>query len=465
MNRLIGFAGNFHPVLVHLPIGFLLLAIVLQWLTTKKSFAQIIPAVRVAYFLGAASAILSCFTGLALSAGGEYEAGTLQFHKWLGIGVAIISTAGFALAGRPASSMQKLISVFTFLMILFTGHLGGTLTHGEGFLTRAFTKGADSMATRKAIANVQEAMVFNDIIQPVFKEKCGSCHSAVKQKGGLRLDEKEWILKGGKDGLVFSSGDPLHSELYTRLILDPLEEKHMPPKGKPQLTEQEIALVHWWISSNAGFDKKVKDVVQPANITAALLALQSSPKASRSLIPAEEVEKLDPAIIDSLRKAGIAVAPVAVNSNYLQASFVSMPKPGDRVVSMLQQVRKQLIWLKLPGAQLSPAAWKTISGCNALRRLSVERSNLTDTTIAALQSLQYLQYLNLVGTQVTAQGIQQLKSLPVLENIYLAQSGVKRSEFALLKKIFPKAIIDSGNYQLANLATDTQLLHPPPAKK
>ena len=38
-------------------------------------------------------------------------------------------------------------------------------------------------------------------------DKCGGCHSAKKQKGGLRMDGKEWILKGGKDGLVFVSGN------------------------------------------------------------------------------------------------------------------------------------------------------------------------------------------------------------------------------------------------------------------
>jgi uncharacterized membrane protein len=465
MNRLIGITGNFHPVLVHLPIGFLLLAIVLQWLANKERYAQIQSAVRIAYFLGAVSAILSCFTGLALSSGGEYEADTLQFHKWFGISVAIISSAGYVLSIRPASLMQKIISIVTFVLIVITGHLGGTLTHGDGFLTKGFSSNADSIAARRAIPNAQEAIVFTDIIQPVLIEKCGSCHSAVKQKGGLRLDGKEWVLKGGKDGLVFASGDPLHSAMYTRLVLDPLEEKHMPPKGKPQLTEQEIALVHWWISSNAGFEKKAKEVVQPASINAALLALQSSPAKVRSLTPTEEVEKVSPAIIDSLRKAGIAVSQVAVNSNYLQASFVSMPKPGDKAVGMLQQVKKQLIWLKLPGAQLSAASWNVIAGCKALIRLSVERSNISDTTIGLLNSLQNLQYLNLVGTRVTTQGIRQLTTLPVLENLYLGKTGVKNHEFAILQKAFPKTIIDSGNYQLANLATDTQALHPPPARK
>jgi uncharacterized membrane protein len=31
----------------------------------------------------------------------------------------------------------------------------------------------------------------------------------------------------------------------------------MPPAGKPQLTDEEIALLHLWIKDNADFKKKV----------------------------------------------------------------------------------------------------------------------------------------------------------------------------------------------------------------
>jgi uncharacterized membrane protein/Leucine-rich repeat (LRR) protein len=467
MNRLIGFFGNFHPALVHLPIGFLLLALILQWLSVKEKYTGILPAVRVSFLLGMISAVLSCLSGLSLSSGGEYDESTLEFHKWFGISVAVFSAIGYLYSAKPETALKKTISIVTFVLIIVTGHLGGTLAYGEGFLTKGLTNSSDSSGklTRKPIPNVQEAGVFTDIIQPVLHTKCGGCHSAVKQKGGLRLDGKEWILKGGKDGKVFISGQPGNSEMYKRVLLDPLEEDHMPPKGKPQLTEQEINLLHWWINSDAGFEKKVREVVQTPQVITALLALQSVAAEKKSSVPSVQVEQVSQVVLDSLRNAGIIILPVAANSHYLQANFVSIPKAGDKAVSLLRLVKKQLVWLKLAGAKLAPASWKTVADCNNLTRLSIEHSNISDTTIQSFSSLQHLQYLNLVGTPVSVQGLQQLKNLPALENIYLAQTRLSRTDFFTLQKIFPKTIIDSGNYYVENLALDTQLLKPPPVKK
>ncbi len=465
MNRFIDFTGHFHPVLVHLPIGFLLLAIVFQWMSAKDQYAPLKQAVRISFLLGALSAVLSCLTGLSLSSSGEYDASTLGFHKWFGIAVAVMSFVGYKLSFKPVDTFRKVVSAGIFVLILITGHLGGTLTHGEGFLTKGISDDAAKGPIAKPIEDVEEAIVFNEVIQPILINKCGNCHGSTKQKGGLRLDGKDWILKGGKEGLVYTQGNAANSELYKRVILDPLEEKHMPPKGKPQLTGTEMDLLHWWINSGAGFDKKVKETEQPDNIKTALLALESGNVSRASIIPATPVDKAPQTVIDALKKEGIAVSPVAMNSNYLQVSFVILPKPGDTLINLLEKISKQLIWLKLPGAQLSDNAWKTIAECKALTRLSIERSNINDTTVALLSALQQLQYLNVVGTKLTIAGVQQLKTLPVLTDLYLGQTAINRSDFAALQKLFPKTVIDSGNYTVSTLATDTQLLKPPPVKK
>ena len=466
INRLIDFFGHFHPVWVHLPIGFLLLAVVLQWMMKKEKYAQILPAVRIAFLLGMISAVFSCLTGLSLASGGEYDETTLDFHRWLGISVAFISAIGYWLSAKPPSTLQRILSALTLVLIILTGHLGGTLTHGEGYLMKGFSKTADSSkSAKKIITNVQEAIVYADIIQPLLTDKCGGCHSAIKQKGGLRLDGKDWILKGGKDGKVFITGNASRSELFKRVVLDPLEEKHMPPKGKRQLTEKEIILLHWWIESDGGFEKKVREINQTPQVTPALLALQSADAVKKSAIPAGKVEKISQPLLDSLLKAGVTVLPVALNSNYLQASFITIPKPGDKEVGLLQLISKQLVWLKMPGAVLSPATWKIVGNCTNLTRLSMEHSNISDATISSVSALSQLQYLNLVGTQVSANGMQQLKNMQLLDNLYLGQTLLKAADIAAIQKWFPKTIIDSGNYHVENLALDTQLLKPPPVKK
>ena len=355
-----------------------------------------------------------------------------------------------------------------FILITIAGHLGGTLTHGEGYLTKTFSAdGKDSTVINKAITNTQEAVVFTEIIQPVLQQKCYKCHGQAKQKGSLRLDGKEWLLKGGKDGQVVSAGNPESSELYKRVVMDPLEEKHMPPKGKPQLSEQERVLLHWWIATGLSFDSKSKELAQPAAIKAALSALQKNETATskKSPIPDEVVENASDKALNGLHKAGVTILPVAINSNYLTANFVNLQHLNRLTENLLLSVKKQLIWLKMPGVQLSDTSWRKLAECNRLTRLSIEHSNISDATVGYLKSLTHLQYLNLVGTKITLNGLLQLKNLQQLTSIYLGQTSLPKNEWGIFQKAFPKAIIDSGGYQVVSLATDTQLLKPAVVKK
>lgn len=199
------FIGRFHPLLVHLPIGMLLLALLMHWLSAKDKYKALQPAIPVAYLAGCMGAVLSCISGWLLASGGEYDEATLDLHRWMGISVAVIAAMGYYFSRYKNRLLLKWSAVLLLAVIMVTGHLGGTLTHGEGYLTKAFSAGAkDSIITRKTIANAQAAVVFSDIIQPVFAQKCYSCHADKKQKGGLRLDSREWIIKGGKDGAVAS---------------------------------------------------------------------------------------------------------------------------------------------------------------------------------------------------------------------------------------------------------------------
>lgn len=456
MDRLFELTGRLHPVLVHLPIGFLLLAVLFQWLSAKEKYSNLAPAVRISYFLGMISAILSCMSGWLLSATGGYEEATLNAHKWFGIAVAALATAGYWLERKAGRMLRRMVSLVLLLLIIITGHLGGTLTHGEGFLTGSTSHGDSTMAAKKKLTDVQGAVVFADIIQPIFNNKCTGCHGATKQKGGLRLDGREGIEKGGKNGKVYVAGNAGGSELFRRITLDPLDEKHMAPKGKPQLTEQEITLLRWWIDSNAGFDKKVKEVPQPTQVALALKALQNTPVTATVEVPDEPVEKVDDAVLDTLRKAGIVVLPVSSSSHYLLANFVSIPKLDERTVALLQLVKKQLVWLKLNYAAISDASWAIIGNCTRLTRLSIEHTNLTDRQLTHLVNLKELVYLNLVGTKVSLQGLQQLNTLKHLSHLYLGNTLVKGDDFNKLKTLFPTTQIDSGNYRLERMASDTE---------
>ncbi len=460
---IITFISHFHPVLVHLPIGILLVAILFHWLSRKEKYAALAAAIPIAYFVGALTAIASCITGYLLSGTGEYDETTLSLHQWMGILVAFSSSAGYLFSRNNNALQLKWVSILLLLLLTVTGHLGGTLTHGEGYLWKTETADKkDSAHTIKIIANAQEAIVYKDIIQPMLQTKCYNCHAATKQKGGLRLDSEQWILKGGKNGKVLVAGSLDSSEVYKRIILDPLEEKHMPPKGKQQLSEQELLLMKWWIGSGADFIKKSSQLQQTALVKAALSALEKAPSVAtkRADVPEAEVKKANEKTIDVLRKSSVTVFEISANSNWLSASFVNCKKWNSEIEKQLSELKEQLIWLKIPNAQLAASSWKTIAQLTNLRRLSAEHSNITDPDLIQLQSLNQLQYLNLVDTKITAKGLLQLKGISSLANIYIGKTGIKTQDYTTLKTAFPKAVIDTGGNAVPFLATDTMQLHP-----
>lgn len=69
-------------------------------------------------------------------------------------------------------------------------------------------------------------------IHPMLEGTCFRCHGPEKQKGGLRLDSLEAILKGGEDGKIVTAGKSDKSPLVIAIAqID--DEKAMPPKPKP----------------------------------------------------------------------------------------------------------------------------------------------------------------------------------------------------------------------------------------
>jgi hypothetical protein len=83
-----------------------------------------------------------------------------------------------------------------------------------------------------AIARAEDAPDFTRDIRPVLEKRCFECHGEKKQKGGLRLDRKADILRGGdSDHAPFVAGRSAESEMFKRATSDDDDEK-MPPKGE-----------------------------------------------------------------------------------------------------------------------------------------------------------------------------------------------------------------------------------------
>jgi len=464
------FIGHLHPVLVHLPIGILLLASLFLWQSRKDKSEHLQSIINVILFLGMISAIATCITGYILSITGEYDEDMVNWHQWMGIGVAVIATLFYFFNRKNILyKWHGLLSMILLLMLFITGHLGGSLTHGSDYLTeplKNLSGDSEVVIKRKPIPNVQEAIVYTDILEPVFKSKCYRCHGSSKQKGKLRMDQPALIMKGGKDGVVIIPGKSKESELMKRISLPREDEHHMAPKEKPQLTTDEVSLIGWWIDNGADFTKKVKEFQQPQKIKSELAALQKEDNEQKPItgIPSTPVEKADETAIDKLRNKGVIVLPVSQSSNYLEANFITATSVGDSVIALLLPLKKQLVSVKLSGIQINDSALSILAQCRNISRLELDHTNISDKGLGYLLSLEQLQSLNLVGTKITAAGIMKLKGLKKLQSIYLYQSNVSKQDWPQLKKIFPAVQLDSGGYKVPLLTTDTQIVKPPKIK-
>ena len=268
LSNMVLFLGRFHPLLVHLPIGSLILLAVLEMLaclTRWKGAAQSRP-----WILGfaCASCTLSAILGWMLAREGGYDLQLLRWHQVAGFsvaGAAFLTLLMLRLDWRRAYRICLGIAV---LMISVASHLGGSMTHGRDFLThfapdsirKLFGQASTASVAVKEAEPPMRRPVFAGIIEPILRERCVACHGPVKHKADLRLDTLEGLLRGGQDGPVIKPGEAKDSSLV-QCILTPVDaDGHMPPENQPQLTAGEIAMLEWWIDRGAPASTKVFDL-------------------------------------------------------------------------------------------------------------------------------------------------------------------------------------------------------------
>jgi uncharacterized membrane protein len=454
------FLARLHPLVVHLPIGILLLAFLLEVLSRFRGYKKLRSAVFISILLGTISAIFACISGWLLSQDGGYDEPLIDQHKFSGLATAAVSIVITALYYRiklfPKVN-RNAIRLFSFLplvvLILITGHLGGSVTHGEDFLFSTSEQKVDAPIKATLPADLNQAVVYGDLVKPLLESKCYGCHSSKKQKGKLRLDSEEWILKGGKDGLIITQGKPNESELFRRIALPIEDEDHMPPREKIQLTSGEMDLVSQWISDGASFNMKVAEAAG-ADSYLKIISASSSPE-SQSWWPKESVSAADESAIQFLKKNEAAVENLSEGNNYLSVSFIAMDTFPSNVWPQLSKLKDQIVSLRLTGNFLSPMDWKNLSEMRNLRMLYLDKTSITDQDLSTLNPLDKLYYLNLTSTKISDNGLNELASFQSLQKLFVFGTSCTPDGTAQIKNKLPECEIDAGGYALQKLTTDT----------
>jgi len=455
--NLFEYIGKFHPLVVHLPIGILMVFLVVGFVIPRKQLQESYQIIHLILLVSALSATFSCISGLILSGSGNYDINLTAKHRALGIALAFVNWIifiAFKKLLQYPTWIYNISLVIILLITILTGHLGGSITHGSDFLTPPKL----GEWFRSSSENNEKASMNSTAFKTVsfiFEEKCYSCHGQNKQKGNLRLDTKLGLLTGGDDGPLLAENKS-GSLLLKRIMLPIDDEDHMPPKEKKQLTSMEISFLSWWIKSGADFDKSLAELNLPDSLHGILTHNESV--SVNKLIPEAEVKQADPIVLEKLKSINVMISPIGANSNYLSVSFMNVLREnGTTAIDELTKLNQQVIRLNLDYQNLDTLAWRKVSLLTNLRKLSAKNSNLDDEKLANLKTLNSLVSLNLMGTNVTSSGLESTMSLPNLESIYLYQTEINEEGFKSLINKFPRVNIDSGNYFVPTLDSDTTI--------
>ena len=367
MEEIIKYLGNFHPVVLHLPIGAFLFTFLL-FISQKYLKSNFDPAVRMGLLFSFITSIITSIFGYILHLNGDYDSVLVDRHMWLAIATTIL--IGFVLyLHKRQKPYNHVLSSFVFATVLLTitGHNGGSLTHGKDYLK------LPDFEKEISIVSYDSIHVFNQVISPILDSKCVKCHNTGKSKGNLMLSSIDKILLGGEKGQIIKLNSSVDSRLYTYLNLPIDDEMHMPPYGNSQLNDNEKELIKLWIDEGADFYnfRKISD----DNFSKEIL----------SFLP-KEIASVDPPNRNDLIK---------LIENEFRIERIS--------------TENNFIDIKYQGKSFKQSYLRLLSKVSDnIKRLDLSFVDLSSIDISRLDNFDNLTYLNLNNTKLTTKKLKKL---------------------------------------------------------
>lgn len=452
-QRMTEILGHFHPLFVHLPIGILMLVFAASFFP-KAKWDLMKSFITLALIITASSAILACLSGYMLSRSGEYDQEIVNKHLWLGMATAVLSLICLAIP-----TYQRPLVWLTTLVMAVAGHYGGTLTHGEGYLFSSVVEKEqteDSSDTTPIISQnliakkdsgvqVKIHSPFLNDIKPILQQKCYSCHSSLKKKGGLRLDTEAFILKGGKNGKIISPKNPANSTLYTHLVLPEDDELHMPPKGKKQLTSKEINTIERWIVMGASFTTTTETIAATSSTT---IPKENHINSSPSL-PVKPVDVfIDVVDTKSLDKMGLITEQ---NEKGLSINFVNIKTITPDMVDEIKKYNANISELKLNAQQQVDEFLTALPVLPQLKKINLSRSSVSNKGIEQIKKFPKLEKIHLYETSISDEAIVSLSAANALKELFIWKTNISTKAITQLSKQKPSLQIEAGLQSLKSL--------------
>jgi uncharacterized membrane protein len=430
--------GRMHPLLLHFPI--VLLVLYIFWILfidrkiksndTLKNFGDWL------LLLAAVTAAFTALMGLFLSKEDGYDAEVLQWHKWSGVSIAIITLLWYAYCSKIKNSnwLKTSVAIISLSVIIFTGHQGAEISHGKNFLLAPVMPQAEP---QKIL--LDNAEVYAHMVQPILQAKCYSCHNTKKAKGELVMETETLLLKGGKNGKLWDSTAANYGLLLSRVHLPADAKKHMPPTGKPQLTEQETQILYAWIKGGASFKTKVMGLAATDTLRIIANNIFNTIETDDYNFTAADEKK-----IKNLNTNYRIVTPLAKASPALSAEFFSIASYLPEQLKELLTVKEQVVSLSLNKMPVKDAELKIISQFSNLRKLNLSFTNITGTTLNELNKLQELRQLSLSGTSIKKEDILKLSALKKLSRLFIWNTTLTDNDITTLQNTMKDIAFQKG---------------------
>ncbi len=454
--------GRLHPLIVHLPIGFILLGLLLQWHDRKtRQFRKVLSLI---FLWAGISAVLACSTGYLQYLGEGYAFDTVKWHLWSGIATALFSFVMYARIRKwePVDFLSKIpmvaFSILLFVLISFTGHQGGNITHGADYLVEPLPNsiksalGYETFEEKKIVLNEQnweEALLYEEVIHPILNNKCVSFHNPKKTKGKLLLNSEEGILTGGENGEVVVTNNASDSEIFIRMNLPKDNDDHMPPEGKTQPSKEEIALIGAWLDAGHPFGGTIAESGLEKELFRPFFPVKVD-----NDYPNVDIAEASQDSIDAIKDKGIHIDKISKSVNFLKVSCLNKPSFSDSDFALLNPLKKQIAILNLGGTQVSDAIFEKLATLPHLTILSLDDTEITGKGIEKLASAsEHLKSINLTNTEFQKPYLQKLADFKKLKKAYVFNTQLDANGTKSLNG--GQIIVDYGNYELPAIASDS----------
>jgi len=437
--------GRMHPLMLHFPIALLLLALLMEFFRFSPKYIgqEFYQSFTKNLFLFAAfTSLITALMGLFLSLEEGYSGDVLDRHKWSGTAMVFFASILYSIRNRSwyRAKIARISSGVTAATLILAAHFGATLTHGDDFILSPI------LQARTVTVSFEDAQVFDHLILPILEKKCTSCHNNSKSKGDLLLTNKEDFLKGGKTGVIFVGGNPEESLIFQRMHLPLDDEEHMPPANKPQLTAEEKALIAQWIKSDLPFETRVATL--PATDSLRMMAENFLKPTS-----VEEVYDFPQAAagtIEKLNNEYRVLTPVSRDSPALHVTLFSKANYSSASVEELVAVSEQIVSLNLAKMPVKDAEMKTLAKFINLNRLNLNFTEISGQGLEQLKSLKKLRHLSLSGTSVDYKSLQSLmKNFSNLHSLTVWDTPITPAEVDKLRKEYVGIKLVAGRVETA----------------